>query len=306
MGSIFVIQQVFILAILMAVGYIATKKNIINEEISSGFAKILTNIALPALIISSFTFTYSKDIIDKIAIMFIYSIAINIITIIMAKFAFKKYNKEKKSILKFGTIFPNSGFMGLPLILEFFGQEGLLYASIFTIAYHSLLWSYGDSLLSKDGEKFNLKKLMSNPPLVGIIIGIIIFLFKIKLPYIIEEPISMFSTLTLPMAMLILGEKLTKIDIKSSIKDMNLYYGCFIKLILAPVLAFIFLRILKADPLLTGIIVVMQALPTAVVLVVLTERHRGDVDFASKFTIMSHLLSIITIPLIIILSGIAN
>lgn len=66
---------------------------------------------------------------------------------------------------------------------------------------------------------------------------------------------------------------------------------------------------INADPLLTGVLVVSQSLPTAIVLVVLAKDHEGyedDIDFASKFTIISHLMSIITVPLIIILTGIAK
>lgn len=240
MGSKFVIQQVVILGILMAVGFVGAKKDIINDEVGNGLAKILTNIALPTLIISSFNFSYSEDIINKIIIMFIYSLVINLIIIIMSKIVFIKYDKGKNAILKFGNIFSNAGFMGLPLILEFFGQEGLLYASIFMISYQSLLWSYGVSFFSKDKKVFNLKKLMNSPPLIGVVIGIMIFFLKVELPYIIERPISMLAALTSPVSMLILGEKLTKLNIRESIKDLDVYYGCFIKLIITPMVTFLF------------------------------------------------------------------
>lgn len=304
MGTILVVQQVIVLAILMAVGYIATKKNIINEEVSRGMSGILTNIALPALILSSFQFTYSEDTIKGVITVFVYSLIIHFLTILLAKFFFRKYKKEENAVLSFGTVFPNSGFMGLPLILELFGQKKMLYASIFMIPYHTLLWTYGEGLFTGKKKESLFKKLLSTPSLIAIGLGTIIFIFKINLPYIVSKPLSMFSALTSPLSMFILGQKITKLNLKEIIGDKDIYYGCFIKLIVAPILTFIFLKMISSPSILTGIIVTMQALPTAVLLVVLSQQHDVGADFGSKFTIVSHIISIITIPLIIIGTGI--
>jgi predicted permease len=304
METIFVIQQVIVLAILMGVGYMATKKNIINEEVVKGMSGILTNIALPALILSSFQFTYSKDTIKGVVTVFIYSLIIHILMILLSKIFFRKYKKEENAVLSFGTVFPNSGFMGLPLILELFGQEGMLYASIFMIPYHTLLWTYGEGLFTDKKKESPLKKLLSTPSLIAIILGTVIFVFKINIPYIVSKPLSMFSALTSPLSMFILGQKITKLNLKEIIGDRDIYYGCFIKLIIVPILTFIFLKMISSPSILTGIIVTMQALPTAILLVVLSQQHNVGTDFASKFTIVSHIISIITIPLIIIGTGI--
>jgi predicted permease len=304
METIFVIQQVIVLAILMGVGYMATKKNIINEEVVKGMSGILTNIALPALILSSFQFTYSKDTIKGVVTVFIYSLIIHILMILLSKIFFRKYKKEENAVLSFGTVFPNSGFMGLPLILELFGQEGMLYASIFMIPYHTLLWTYGEGLFTDKKKESPLKKLLSTPSLIAIILGTVIFVFKINIPYIVSKPLSMFSALTSPLSMFILGQKITKLNLKEIIGDRDIYYGCFIKLIIVPILTFIFLKMISSPSILTGIIVTMQALPTAILLVVLSQQHNVGADFASKFTIVSHIISIITIPLIIIGTGI--
>lgn len=304
METIFVVQQVIILAILMAVGYIATKKNIINEEISRGMGGMLTNIALPALILSSFQFTYSDDTIKGVITVFIYSLIIHALTILLCKVFFSKYKNEKNSVLTFGTVFPNSGFMGLPLILEIFGQEGMLYASIFMVPYHTLLWTYGEGLFTDKKKESVFKKLLSTPSLIAIGLGTIIFIFKINLPYIVSKPLSMFSALTSPLSMFILGQKITKLKFKEIIGDKDIYYGCFIKLIITPILTFLLLQMINSPSILTGIIVTMQSLPTAILLVVLSQQHDLGADFASKFTIVSHIISIITIPLIIIGTGI--
>ncbi|MGJ0847068.1 hypothetical protein SAMN02745784_01495 [Tissierella praeacuta DSM 18095] len=298
MQTSFVIQQVVVLAILMAIGYIATKKNIINDTISKGMTQILTAIALPSLIISSFNMSYSNDTLKGVVLIFIYSIGIHLLTILIAKLFFIKYPKGKNEVLRFGTIFPNSGFMGLPLIFDLFGQEAVLYASVFMIPYHTLLWTYGEGILSKERTESPIKKLVTTPALVAVVLGTILFILKIQLPYVINKPLSMFSALTSPLSMLVLGEKITKLKFKEIIGDKDIYYGCFVRLLVSPIISLAVLKAVNAPELLTSIIITMQSLPSAILLVVLTQKHDGEIEFASKFTIISHIVSIATIPLI--------
>lgn len=298
MQTSFVTQQVTVLAILMAVGYIGTKKNIINESISKGMTQILTAIALPSLILSSFNMSYSKDTLRWVLLIFVYSLGAHFLTILIAKLFFIKYPKGKSAVLRFGTIFPNSGFMGLPLIFELFGQEAVLYASIFMIPYHTLIWTYGEGILSKEKSESPIKKLASTPALIAVLLGTLIFIFKIQLPYVVSKPLSMLSALTSPLSMLILGEKITKLKFKEIIVDKDIYYGCFVRLIASPIIALVILKVINAPELLTNIVVTMQSLPSAILLVVLTQKHDGEIELASKFTIVSHIVSILTIPLI--------
>lgn len=298
MQTTFVIQQVIVLAILMSVGYVATKKEIITEDISKGMTLILTNIGLPALILSSFNMSYSNDTLKGVILIFLYSVGIHLFTMALSQILFIKYPKGKKSVLSFGSIFPNSGFMGLPLIFELFGQEATLYASVFMIPYHTIQWTYGENMLSKEKAKISIKKLATTPALVAVILGSLIFILKIEMPYVVGKPLSLLSSLTSPLSMLILGEKITKLKFKEILMDKDIYYGCFIKLILVPLMTLIFLKAVNAPSLLLNIMVVMQSLPAAVLLVVLTQKHEGEIEFASKFTMISHILSIITIPLI--------
>lgn len=301
MQTSFVIQQVAVLAILMAVGYTATKKNILNENISKGMTQILTNIALPALVISSFNMSYSKDTIRGVLLILAYSLGIHLFIILAAKVFFKKYPKGKSSILQFGTIYSNSAFMGLPLIFELFGQEAALYASVYMIPYQILLWTYGESQLAKQKTDSPIKKIMTTPTLIAVLLGIIVFGLRIEMPYVVNKPISLLSSLTSPLSMLILGEKITKLKLKEIIGDKDIYYGCFVKLIATPIIALLILRGIKAPEIMVNIVVTMQSLPAAVLLVILTQKHEGDTALATKFTVVSHMVSILTIPLISLL-----
>lgn len=301
MEVILVAKQIGVFAVLMAIGYIATKKNVIDDSTSRGMANILTNIALPAFLISAFNMTFSKETLKGIVLTIIYSFGVHVLNAIVVKFLYIKYPKGKNAVLRFGTIFGNAGFMGVPLIYELFGQEAAIYASVFMIPYHIFLWTYGEGILAKEREDSPIKILIKTPTLIAAFIGIILFIANIQLPYVLYKPFSTLGSLTSPLSMLIIGEKITKLKFKEIVGDKDVYYACFLKLILIPFITWMSLGLIKAPELLKNVVVFMQSLPVAILLVVLTQKHEGEIELASKFAVVSHILSVLTIPLISLL-----
>jgi len=142
-----IINQVGILALLMGIGLLARKKNLINDEISRGLSNILVNIGLPALAIKSFIVGFSNDLMVDMVRIFIISILFHVVIILFSKIIFSKYSIDKQKILRFMFIFPNIGAMGIPLVYGMYGEIGVLYLSIFQIPYQILFWTYGKDFL---------------------------------------------------------------------------------------------------------------------------------------------------------------
>lgn len=293
-----VIEQVGILGILMAVGYIGGIVGILKDAENRSMTILLTNIALPALVISAFSLGYSKETLNGIILVFILSFLGHILAGIIGKIAFIKYPASKGVVLRFGNMFANSGFMGIPFVYALFGETALLYASVYMIPFHILIWTYGEAMLEKGKKGSIIKKLIKNPSVISILIGMFIFVLNIKLPRVIAQPVDILSALTSPLAMIILGERISTLNPKEIFIDKDIYYGCFIKLIVTPLITLFILNFINIDPLVKNIVVLMQSLPLAVLTVVLTQKHGANADFASKLTVISHVLSVITIPLI--------
>lgn len=293
-----IIEQVLILAVLMAVGFVGGKTKVLGEIESDAMTKVLTQIALPALTISAFSVGFSKETINGVIIVLILAFLSHLFAAVIGRFAFIKYNRDQNVVLRFGNTFSNSGFMGLPFIYALMGETALLYGSIYMIAFHVLLWTYGENLLKIDKVKFNVTVFIKNPAIIALIIGSIIFFINRPLPIVMATPISMLSSLTSPLAMLILGEKISQIKFKEVFSNLSLYYFTFIKLLVTPLLIAIILSFFPIDPLIKNVVIIMQALPVAVLSVVLSQKHNVDYKLASKITIITHVLSILTLPII--------
>ncbi|OOM07474.1 AEC family transporter [Clostridium saccharobutylicum] len=296
--NITVVDQIIILTLMMMIGAVLRKLKITTDEVNKGFSSILMNLTLPCMIIYSFNFEFSMNMLKNAIMILFYSIVIHIILIVLSKVAYLKFENTKKSAFKFATIFSNCGFVGYPIVQGLFGNIGVFYTSMFTIPFNIFMWSYGVMLFTGESDFKTIKKNLINPPLICTFLGVIIFLFSIKLPQPILSTLGSVGNMTTPISMFIVGSMLADVELKDVFKGFDIYYLNFVKLIVAPIIVFILLRLLKVDETLLCICVIMVAMPSASLIGVFSEKYNGDKLTASKCAFLTTILSIITIPVI--------
>lgn len=293
-------NQVIILFLIMCVGIYGRKRKIINEEINKGLTQILLGITLPFMIITSFTYTYSKEMSSNMAKTFLYSLFIHLILIFIGNILYLKIEKDKRDILKFVTVFSNCGFMGFPILEGIYGNIGVLYGSIFNMPFYILIWSYGLMLFSKKKDLKTLKRVLYNPGIISVAVGLFIFAFSIKIPLPIENSMKLVGNMTTPISMIIIGFMISRIKVKEVFNEGSIYYASFIRLILAPALTFFIFELLKAEIIITNVAVIIQAMPVAAVCAIFAKDNNKRPEFASQAVFITTLLSIITIPIVLL------
>lgn len=160
--NIKVVNQVIILSIMMLIGVFARKKDIITKESVKSLSNFLLDITLPALLLTSFNYNYSEKMVKNAESIFLCSAVIQIIFILLSKF-FVLHNKDRvKSVLRFSSIFPNSGFMGYPVLEGIFGKIGIFYGAIFNIPYNLLMFSVGVVLYTGKNNMKTVKNALLN------------------------------------------------------------------------------------------------------------------------------------------------
>jgi len=293
-----VMNQVIILFLIIGVGYYSRKKNIINDEINKGLTRLLLEVTMPLMIVASFDYSFSKELMRNIVYMLLYSSLIHGALIFISSILYKKYPKGKKDILRFATIFSNCGFMGFPVVGSIFGKIGILYASVFNIPYNILSWTFGIALYTKDKDSKNLKKILLNPGIISVIIGIFLFMFSIKLPQTIYSTIKLVGDITTPLSMMIVGVMIAEVDFKKIFKKSSLYYIAFVRLILVPILTFAILKLIKVEELLINVAIVIEAMPAAAVTAIFAEAYSKEPELASEIVFFTTFLSVASIPII--------
>ena len=296
-----ILNQVMILFLIMLIGYLARKRNIINEETNYGLSKLLLDVTLPAFLVTSFNFQFSNQMLMRAGALFLIGFVILIVLAIISKVLYMKYPRDVSSVLRFATIFSNNGFMGYPIILSIYGKLGVFYTAIFNIPFTILVFTLGVMLFSKKKDFKSLGKELLNPSLISIIIGLFIFIFSVKIPYPIYQTLNLVGSMTTPLAMMIVGSLVAEVDIKYIFGGTVVYYVAIVRLIVTPLVVLLIMKAFGASGMFLGIPVLISGMPGASLTSIMAEKYGGDSILASKCVLITTILSAITIPLMLLL-----
>ncbi|MDF2532835.1 MAG: Auxin Efflux Carrier, partial [Clostridia bacterium] len=126
------VNQILVLFIIMFIGVIAKKKNIINETTEKSISTLLTKIGMPAMVLTSSSIAYSKEILPNMLHILLITIAsyIAIIAFGYLNSSLFKFEKNTSNVYISLILFANVGFMGYPVARALYGEIGVFYTSI--------------------------------------------------------------------------------------------------------------------------------------------------------------------------------
>lgn len=295
--------SILTLFIVGIIGYYSRKRNILNEEAVNSLPRFLLNICNPLLIISSMQIPFTKDKLDDIQTVFLLSIIVYFISIIISLIVpklLRTNRNNEKGVYQFMTIFSNVSFIGFPVLLSIYSSEAIFYGSIFIIPFNILLYTIGIYMMSSEMKKFNARILL-NPNIIAVVIGFLMFAFSIKIPGFLLQPMELVGNMTTPLSMIFIGGSLCAVNLKEMFKEWRLYAISGIRLLVLPLIIFLLFRNFISDPLLLGVPVIITGMPIAANCAIVAKEYGGNAELASSGTFMSTLLSMITIPLLVLI-----
>lgn len=304
-----IIEQILILGFIALIGMIAYKLKALSKENNTGLVKVILKITLPILIFTTFSNTdLNEDILKNFPIVFISAIISVVLLFLLSNISSKilKLDKGNKALHNAHTMFGNTVFLGFPLLDALFpGGEGLIYASIFQLSHDSLMWTWGVLILSKASNKKADKgiKHLINPITISFILGLLMMIFKIKIPELLSKPLSGIGQSTIYISMIYVGAILAQAKLKPLIQNLRSYILSLNKLILAPLilsLFLIFIKYLGIQVSNTALFcaVLQSAMPCMIIISVLAEDFGLNYKQAVENILVSSVLSIFTLPFI--------
>ncbi len=294
-------QQVFILYIIVAVGFIADRLGVFTEKTARACNDLMFYIVTPCVIIGSFLSTeFTPETGKSFAIALGCSFLAHFIGILLATPFFNKKDDENNAVYKFAAIYGNVGYMALPLANAVLGSTGVFYCSGGVIALNTIAFTHGIWLMNKGKDvKFDIKKLVLNPGVISVLIGLPLFLFSVELPTLINTPINYISNLNTPLAMLIFGTYISKTDLKTIFKIPQQYTVLVIRLFAVPLIMLGVCKLFSFDTALTTACMISAAAPSANNTVMFSAKYNKDTGLASKIVAFNSFVSIITLPIMI-------
>ena len=293
-----IINQVGVLFILIAIGFLLRKVNLLEEKGVKGITNVVLYAVTPCVIIRSFDREMNTELLKGLMLTFAVAIASYIFIIILTNFIVRDKDDSRRRIYRFAIIFSNTGFMGIPIYQAVLGDIGVFYGSAYIAMFNVFSWTYGYMMMDRESKGFDLKKAIVNPGVLSTIIGVIIFVAGIKLPSFLLTPMADMAALNTPLPMLVIGYFLAGIALKD-FKDSKQYYIIACKLVIVPVIviALTYLFGVRGDVFLICAIAVST--PCATSTTMFSEKFGRDAMLASRVVSLSTLLSIVTMPIII-------
>lgn len=253
--------------------------------------------ALPCMIFNSFSMHITVDMLKQAALCLGVAFFICFAAWLGGKVVYNMYPKEKKSVLQYATLVNKAAFLGLPIVKAVLGEAGMFLASIFIIPNRIFMWTAGVSIFTAEADKkAAFKKVMLNPCVIVIFIGLFRSFTDFTLPEFLAKSITGLGNCTTPLSMVLIGTMMTELTL-ASFKDWSTVYLAFMRLVALPFLALFIMRLLNADPIMTGCAVILTAMPAGSTTALLAEKYGSDPVYASKCLLTNTLFSLITIPI---------
>ncbi len=302
--ALITVKQVVELFILIISGVILQKTGVIKNDGKKLLSDILIRFVVPCMIINSYMGKFNNEILDNIGKSFIYSIVLCILGIFISLIASYFVDTEHKGIFRFACSFSNAAYMGFPLIMALFGEEGILYASSYVTVFNILLWTVGYVFFA---DRMSYKKLFKNlitcPPIIAVVVGLIIYLFRIPVADVIAEPINSVGAMTTPLSMIITGVTIAEAGVVKLLKKKNISFALFVRLLLIPVISLFVFYIFNINGIVATITLILEACPAAAITTMFAIEHDRDQEYAAGLVVISTVLSIITLPIYVYIIG---
>ncbi len=294
--ALITIEKIIGLFIILFIGFIALKVNVLDSNSSKRLTDLLIKIVQPCTLFMSYQIDFDRESLIGLGYTALLGASGFIITIILATIIIPAKDNREAAIERVSVVFSNAGFIGLPLVSAIVGSEGVFYLTAYLTMYHLFFWTYAYSMIAGAGDLKTTVKHLIQPCTVAIALGFVCFIFRIHIPQILAEPISTVGNLNTALAMIIAGSILAESDIMDTLKRARPYFLAFLKLMLFPAIMIIIFRFIPLPLVIRTTVIIAIACPTGSMgtMVAVQTGHNGS--YSSLLFTMTTLLSLITIP----------
>lgn len=310
MQSQVIIQQIIIAGLIISVGAIGAKANVIHSEVRNAIARLVYNITLPLLILTTFS---NNDISREIVLNGLWIIIFSAISFMLlfllgkSTSLFLRLKEGTTKVHIAHTMFGNIIYLGFPLLNALYpGKETLLYAALYYLVSSMTMWTIGILILSNNktkGLKENIKNLL-NPNTIAFSIGLTLLFSGIKIPELLYKALSSVGNTTSEISFLYIGAVLMQTDIRGTFKRIDVYLLSLNKLIIAPVIMLLTINYLivhfslPISELAKAVVVLECAMPCMTMVVIIAKTLGADDQKAAENVFISTLFSLLTLPLL--------
>lgn len=300
------ISGVLIILVMIAIGYWLNERGWFDEQAASLMTKLVTQLALPAYMIYTIMARFSaKELLEMLPQLHFPALSMVILLGIAAATA-QLFAVDRKHRGLFISMFFNSNtvFVGLPINQALFGDKSIPYVLVYYMCNTTFFWTIGTYLIQKDGQKTanidwrsSLRKIFS-PPLLGFILGVLLVVFKVKLPDFLMSDLQYIGSLTIPLSMLFIGLTVSRAGLSQLALKKDHMLILFGRFVISPLLMTLIVWQANLPHLMKEVFIIQSAMPVMTNAPIIARMYDVDTDYAAVMVTETTLLTMLVVPIL--------
>lgn len=300
------IESILTVIIMIGVGYYLTSKKWFDNKFSKTLAKLVTCVALPALMFSEIMGNFTKQKLIELSKGLIAPIMSIVICYVISVIMSKVLRIQRKRRGTFQSMFFNSNtiFIGLPVNMALFGTKSISYVLLYYIANTTFFWTLGVFCISKDSPKpagkilsIDTVKRIVSPPLLGFIFAVIFVLINVRLPKFMMDVCNYFGDLTTPLSMIFIGISIYSVKLRNIKLDKDMIGVILGRFVVSPLVMFLIIFHMNLPILMKEVFIMQSAMPVMTNAPIIAKAYDADSEYAAVMVTLTTMLSMITIPI---------
>lgn len=295
-----IFEQLIKMFFIMLLAFFCYRKGLVNQEGNRSVSNLLLLIVNPCVILTVYQVDYDEKLVRGLLLSFAAAIVTHVIGIVVSSLTMRSGSGPDVGIERFNAMYSNCGFIGIPLIGSVLGSDGVFYLTAYMVTFNLFTWTHGIMLMENKFSLKNLKEGVLSPMFIASIAALILFFLQIKIPGVLFDSMNYVAGMNTPLAMMVAGFSVAQSDIGKMIRKVRLYYVSFVKLILIPAIMIVILKFMPLPNDVAMMTLIASACPAATTGTMMAIRYKQNYTYSSEIFALSTVLSIISIPLIVL------
>ena len=318
-----VLMKIAGMFVIILAGWLGRRRGYLKEEASATLSRIVVDLAFPALVFTQMLRSVDASVLRQDWLLPLLPVPLVLVAWLVGLSLAPLFGaRAQRNTVLFMVASPNWVFLPLPIAEALYGAAGVRVVLLLNVGAQLALWSIGVWILHGKISQA-LKNLYSNVGLWATALGILVALAfpsarELAAPHgnpstwgalsggALMDAMGMVGSLTIPLSLLAIGAQLGTVPLSFSHLPAHLWGAVGMRLVAAPLTSLGLGALLARagfrlpDPA-RQVMVLVVAMPVAIVCSVMAERFGGDAGLAARGVFLSTLLSLLTVPAIFFL-----
>lgn len=292
-----VLFRVTVMFVVLIVGAICYKAKLIGQSGKKQLSNILLYVIMPSVIFNSFIREREEALMSGFFCSIITAVVVHIVSIAIAYLIYHKKDDRSAAVSRFGVVYSNCGYIGIPIISSMLGDVGVFYLAAHLAITNIFGWTHGYVMMSGKKEPKEMLRCLLSPAIIAAVGGFAVFLLGIPVPSVISAPIKSLADCNTALAMFVVGISVAQTNVFKSFTDLKVLKMIAVRNLLLPAVTLILCLLLpfERNVLICGL--VYAACPCAANTAILAAKFGHDDAYGAKCVTLTTLMTVVSIPL---------